>query len=141
MTENMKKYLELISGDEEAMKNLNEQEPSSIQEAKERIIADAAEKGITLTEEDFAETGELSEDELEAVAGGKECVCVIGGGGTATSSVYEDTCACVIGGAGSGYGYVTKWVTDSSGKRELIEERAGMVRCTCPVAGYGDRIG
>ena len=69
MTENMKKYLALISTDEAARKQLNEQEPSSIQEAKEKIIADAAVKGITLTEEDFADTGELSEDELNAVAG------------------------------------------------------------------------
>ena len=144
MTENMKKYLELISKNDETQKKLNEQEPSSIQEAKERIIADAAEKGITLTEEDFAETaetGELSEDELEAVAGGKACYCVVGGGGTATSSAYEDTCACVIGGAGSGYGYVTKWVTDSSVNRERIEERTGMSRCVCTVGGYGDSIG
>ena len=69
MTENMKKYQELISSDEEAQKKLNEQAAESIQEAKRNIIADAAEKGITLTEEDFADTGELSEDELNAVAG------------------------------------------------------------------------
>ena len=49
MTENMKKYLELISKDEKAQKKLNEQEPASIQEAKEKIIKDAAEKGITLS--------------------------------------------------------------------------------------------
>ena len=141
MTENMKKYLELISGDEEAMKNLNEQEPSSIQEAKERIIADAAEKGITLTEEDFAETGELSEDELEAVAGGKECVCVIGGGGTATLEIYEDTCACVLAGAGRGYGYVSNWETNLSGDKELDKVLTGMERCVCAVGGYGDAVG
>ena len=83
MTENMKKYLELISKDEEAQKKLNEQAAESIQEAKERIISDAAVKGIsqniTLTEEDFAETadiGELSEDELDAVAGGKNATAL-----------------------------------------------------------------
>ena len=48
MTENMKKYLELISKDEEAQKKLNEQQSASIEEAKGKIIADAAEKGITL---------------------------------------------------------------------------------------------
>lgn len=144
MTENMKKYLELISRDEEAQKKLNEQKSSSIQEAKERIIADAAEKGITLTEEDFAanaETGELSDDELEAVAGGKECVCVIGGGGTATSEIYEDTCACVLAGAGRGYGYVSNWETNLSGDKELDKVLTGMERCVCAVGGYGDAVG
>ena len=38
---------------------------------------------------------ELSEDELEAVAGGV-CVCVVGGGGTGTGK----ECACVVGGFG-----------------------------------------
>ena len=144
MTENMKKYLELISQDDEARKKLNEQEPSSIQEAKERIIADAAENGITLTEEDFDETAEtdaLSEDELEAVAGGKECYCAVGGGGTSTSSLYEDTCACVLAGTGDGYGYVTKWVTDSSGERKVKDVITSMTRCACALAGYGKAVG
>ncbi len=130
MTENMKKYLELISKDEKAQKKLNEQEPASIQEAKEKIIKDAAEKGITLTEEDFAETadiGELSEDELEAVAGGKECLCVFGGGGTASHKP-EKTCACVM--AGIGEGQTIKWIGD-------ICEPHNIYRCSCGIYGSG----
>ena len=138
MTENMKKYLELISGDEEAMKKLNEQESSSIQEAKERIIADAAERGVTLIEEDFneaAEVSELSEDELEAVTGGDSCVCVLGGRGTATDAKAEKTCACVIFGAGEGTVYEvledTPWI--SPRKYETY-------RCTCCFGGTGVRL-
>ena len=137
MTENMKKYLALISTDEAARKQLNEQEPSSIQEAKEKIIADAAVKGITLTEEDFADTadtGELSEEELEAVAGGKQCYCVLGGGGTATHST-EKTCACVLG--GSGEGDIIEKDLENPGRQPTHHYRC---RCTCCVAGYGTEL-
>ena len=137
MTENMKRYLELISTDEAARKQLNEQEPSSIQEAKERVIADAAEKGITLTEEDFVEdteTGELSDDELEAVAGGKECICVIGGGGTATHTT-ETTCACVI--AGGGRGDMLEMDLEDP-KRQPKHHYVD--RCTCCFGGHGNEL-
>ena len=128
MTENMKKYLELISKDEKAQKKLNEQEPASIQEAKEKIIKDAAEKGITLTEEDFAETadiGELSEDELDAVAGGKKCYCAVGGGGE-SSYATQKTCACVVGGSG---------MYDIPNQSGIPIDEA---RCRCFIGGYGD---
>ena len=131
MTENMKKYLELLSKDEEAQKKLNEQQSASIEEAKGKIIADAAEKGITVTEEDFAEdtgTGELSDDELDAVAGGKDCFCVIGGGGE-VSSAKERTCACVGFGMGQGYMY----------NRDIGEEILTS-RCGCYAAGSGGSI-
>ena len=137
MTENMKKYQELITSDEEAQKKLNEQAAESIQEAKRNIIADAAEKGITLTEEDFADTadtGELSEDELEAVAGGKQCYCVLGGGGTATHST-EKTCACVLG--GSGEGDIIEKDLENPGRQPTHHYRC---RCTCCVAGYGTEL-
>ena len=137
MTENMKRYLELISTDEAARKQLNEQEPSSIQEAKERVIADAAEKGITLTEEDFdetAETGELTEDELEAVAGGAACYCAIGGGGTATHAT-EKTCACVVGGVGEGDMIE---IDLENPKRQPTHHHIG--RCMCCVGGAGNEL-
>ena len=126
MTENMKKYLELLSKDEEAQKKLNEQKSTAIEEATKKIIADAAERGITLTEEDFAEdaeTGELSEDELEAVAGSKFCYCAFGGGGTATHRS-EKTCACAVFGFGM----------------SETEEGKGDVRCNCNFGGYGIEI-
>ena len=55
---------------------------------------------------------ELSDDELEAVAGGY-CFCPAVGGGTGTGK----QCACVIGGTG----------TNDSGKK-----------CNCPGYGYGE---
>ena len=80
------------------------------------FIVLAAEYGIALTESDFtnpAPSAELSDDELDAVAGGhgivcfciaagggdgggQACACVLGGGGTT-----PDSCVCVIGGSGS----------------------------------------
>lgn len=84
MTENMKKYLEMISQDEEFRKEMDKLEEEHVQAQKEKIMEHAASKGITLTEADFAESAELSDDELDAVAGGATCGCVVGGGGTAT---------------------------------------------------------
>ncbi len=42
---------------------------------------------------------DLGADELDEVAGGGECVCALGGGGTGDPD-YEKTCACVFGGGG-----------------------------------------
>lgn len=56
---------------------------------KKDIIVLAREQGVTLTEADFAQNYELSDDELDTVAGGGEysdgsirCVCMIGGDGS-----------------------------------------------------------
>ena len=70
-----------------------------------------------LTEEDFAETHEISDDDLDAVTGGSDvsCACAMGGGGTKDTN--DKTCACVL--AGVGY---DKW---------------GGERCLCGFAGYG----
>jgi bacteriocin-like protein len=62
----------------------------------------------------------LSEEELQQVVGGKQCLCVLGGGGTGNGS-YDSTCACVLGGAG---------MTDLGG---------GDTRCMCPAAGFGSQ--
>ena len=65
MTGNAKKWLELVSTDPEL-----QQKTKDLQ--KTEIIALAQTHGITLTQEDFAvpQDGELSDDELDAVAGG-----------------------------------------------------------------------
>jgi predicted ribosomally synthesized peptide with nif11-like leader len=48
---------------------------------------------------------ELSEDELAAVAGGNECTCVAGGGGT----LHDYRCGCVVAGfGGPGSDYICK---------------------------------
>ena len=55
---------------------------------KDAIIAEAQQRGITLTEADFvADTSvELSEDELDEVAGGGKCAGVMGGGTRAVAA-------------------------------------------------------
>ncbi|MCR4770895.1 MAG: Nif11-like leader peptide family RiPP precursor [Oscillospiraceae bacterium] len=89
MTKNMKDFLEAASGDGELIERLIKAE------TPETVIKLAEEKGFSLTEDDVkigeAPTGELSDDELDAVAGGTGCGCVLGGGG-------GDGCVCVFGG-------------------------------------------
>lgn len=108
MTENIKKYLEAVSKNTELAQKLNTM-------TKEDIIASAKELGIALTEADFERNTELSDDELDAVAGGGKCVCVIGGGGE--SGGVSQTCYCV----GSGGGYMS----------------SGDCRCECLAGGAG----
>lgn len=112
MTDNMKKFLELVSGNDALAAKFSNA-------SKDEIIAIAREQGITLTEADFESTAEVSDDELNAVAGGKECYCAIGGGGTGESSNGTRTCACVAGGVGHMDGDTIK------------------SRCGCIGGGYG----
>ena len=93
MTENMKKFLELAASDSELTAQLNGM-------GKDGIIAAAQQRGIALTEADFAvdKSAELSEDELDEVAGGGKCACVLGGSGKAGDNCQK--CSCVIGGWG-----------------------------------------
>ncbi len=66
----------------------------------EEIIILAKKHGIELTEADFeTRDGEMSEDELNTIAGGGECGCAVGGGGTADA--YGHVCVCVGLGMGS----------------------------------------
>lgn len=112
MSENMKKFLELASKDAATIAKVKALD-------KDGLVALAKELGITLTEADFApaDEGEISENELETVAGGKKCYCAIGGGGTG-SNENEDTCGCAIVGVG-------------------MESKNGTHRCMCNVGGYG----
>ena len=56
------------------------------------MIALAAENGFTLTQEDLKQepaSGEISDDELEAVAGGKTtCNCFFGGNSVFTGCLF-----------------------------------------------------
>lgn len=109
MTENMKKLLELASVNEEFKDKMNAA-------SKEELIALAKEHGLTLTEADFdAPTGELSDDELDAVSGGNGCGCTLGGGGKGAGF---SSCVCVGGGAG-------------------LENGTKKTRCVCAIAGMG----
>ena len=117
----MKKLLEEMEKNEELKSKVEklDQDPKS---APKDYIELAAEYGIELKEEDFKPAngqGELNDGELDAVAGGTGCGCVIGGGGE--ESKYDKLCVCVGGGSG-----------DFS---EYAFERGN--RCICVVAGGG----
>ena len=78
MTENMKKFMELVSGNKELWPKV-----SAVQ--KELLIVIATENGIELTNADFEmPIGEISDDELETVNGGGEYYCALGGSGKKT---------------------------------------------------------
>lgn len=109
MTENMKKLLEIVSGNEELVAKISAM-------GKDELIALAKSLGAELTEADFEQVHELSDDELDAVAGGGRCICSFGGGGKASEG--EKTCACVMGGGG--------------------EYSNGDVRCVCIIGGDGN---
>ena len=109
MTENMKKLLEIVSGNKELATKVGGM-------GQEEIIALGKELSIALTEADFVKTCELSDDELDTVVDGGKCICSFGGGGKAGES--EKTCACVMGGGG--------------------EYSDGSVRCVCIIGGGGN---
>ncbi len=108
MSENLKKFLELVSKDEnlkQKMLAFNDMEPA---DAISAGIALAKELGIELSEADFAKEescGELNDDELDAVSGGSTdgfCVCAFAGGGGGIDNKDNNTygCACVMYGQG-----------------------------------------
>lgn len=108
MTANMKKFLELISESKELA-------PKMKDASKDDLIALAKTLNIELTDADFEQSAEISDEELNAVAGGDACICVLGGGGAASKG--EKSCVCVGGGGG--------------------QYKNGTARCACPVAGLG----
>lgn len=120
----MNKLLEEIEKNPELkakIEELNKNPGSTAQD----YIRTAAECGVELKEEDFSPAGgqeELGDDELDAVAGGDECFCLAGGGGTANSK-NEGTCACVLGGGGEYAG--------------SARDQEGAPRCVCIFGGTG----
>jgi len=71
MTENMRKFLELVKQDEALMEKLSALREAEPGDAMEQVIGLAKEKGVSLTAADFAAPeGELSDDALESAAGG-----------------------------------------------------------------------
>ena len=111
MTENMKKFLEAVSKNDELIEKVNKME-------KDELVTLAKEMGITLTDADLEKPAEeLSDDELDTVVGGSDvdCACAMGGGGTGDDN--DKVCACVIAGVGH---------TDE-----------GSERCLCGFAGWG----
>ena len=78
MTENAEKWMELVSRSQELQEKLMAMSSKTREEAQGKIIALAQEYGICLTAGDFAPlpSEELSDDELDSVAGGSEWCCV-----------------------------------------------------------------
>lgn len=131
MTESRKKLLELASADRELRDRLEACSHMTENEAQERVIALAAQHGIRLTREDFApDSREIDEDELDAVAGGVCCFCVIAGGGSGSenSSFTSQTCVCMACGDGEGY-------KPNQQNPQAIHK---VPRCQCVVGGQGD---
>ena len=125
MSENLKKFLDLIGSDKELEAKALACNELGEEKGKEALNALAKENGIELTEADFAKkekpsSCELSDDELDAVAGGGGCACLAGGGGGGIDSndgrAYG--CACV------GYG-------------QGGDGRASDMNCICPAFGTG----
>ncbi len=121
----MKKLLEEMEKNQELKAKMEELDKNPKSTPKDYIQV-AAEYGVELKEEDFkpaSEQGELTDNELDAVAGGDLCGCFMGGGGASGGST-EATCACVMGGGGEYAGE--------------IKDKYGSCRCTCIMAGLGD---
>lgn len=90
MTDNLKKFLEKISTNEELQDRAN-------QMTKEELLREAAKMGIALTNEDFRQGSQdpVSNDELDAVSGGGKCGCSDFGGGTAEGTGLK-SCGCAV---------------------------------------------
>ena len=125
MSENLKKFLELIASNKELEAKALACNELGEEKGKVAMLALAKECGIELTEADFEKQAEpasceLSDDELNAVAGGGGCGCLFGGGGGGTDSNdgKKYGCACVVYGQGG-------------------DGRASDMNCICPAFGTG----
>ena len=110
MSENLKKFLDMIASDKEleakalACKELGEEKGA------EAMLALAKEYGIELTAADLEKKAEpasreLDDDELDAVAGGENkmlCYCVLAGGGGGKDCYDGNTVGCACVGYGQG---------------------------------------
>ena len=116
MSENMKKFLELVSKDEEMKKRMMDFNDMEIEKSIQASIVFAKELGIELTEDDFAQenvAGELTDEELDAVAGGGGCGCpALGAGEGPGYSCFcfafgngSANCVCPAVGGGTDEGY------------------------------------
>jgi len=139
MSENLKKFLDLIGSDKELEAKALACNELGEEKGREAMLALAKECGIELTAADLEKQAEpasreLDDDELDAVAGGAGgeegfCYCVLAGGGGGTDDengkvfgcaraaygqggdgrASDANCRCVFGGAGTDDGIVYKW--------------------------------
>ena len=123
MSENLKKFLDLIASNKELEAKALACNEMDEEKGKQALIELAKENGIELIAADFekkAAAAELDDDELDAVAGGGGCGCGYGGGGGGVDAVDGNVygCACVIYGQGG-------------------DGRASDVNCLCIAVGAG----
>jgi len=133
MTENMKAFIEKTEKNEALKSELevlnkvyvnSEAISQNKEEIGQKTIDIAAKYGITLTIDDF--NTELSEEQLENVAGGGTAICVCSalGQGDGLGHNGQGWCTCVVGGIGA-------------------DGEKGGCWCSCFLAGggNGDRLG
>ncbi len=113
MTDNLKKLMDMVANYKQLGERL-----SKISD-KAELIAEAKALGLDISETDLTSepSGQLSDDELVAVAGGKRCACILGGIGEEDRDKRHKYCGCYA--AGNGY------FTD------------GAKRCYCNLCGGG----
>lgn len=136
MSENLKKFLDLIANDKELEAKALACNELGEEKGKEAMLALAKECGIELTAADFEKKAEptsreLDDDELDSVAGGAAtgdeygfCYCIAAGGGGGEDSDDGNVfgCACVAYGQGG-------------------DGRAKDANCRCYLGGFGSDAG
>lgn len=130
MSENLKKFLDLIGSDKELEAKALACNELGEEKGREAMLALAKKCGIELTLADFEKPAEpasreLDDDELDAVAGGANgddgfCYCPLAGGGGGEDSNDGNVfgCACVAYGQGG-------------------DGRASDANCRCIFGGVG----
>lgn len=127
MSENLKKFLDLLGSDKELEAKALACNELGEEKGRLALIELAKECGIELTAADLEKqvepaSRELDDDELDAVAGGAmACLCGAGGGGTGI----DDNDGKVIGCACVGYG-------------QGGDGRASDCNCLCMIVGVGE---
>ena len=105
MSENLKKFLELLSKDKDLEAKALACNDLGEEKGRLALLELAKENGIELTLADLAkkaENGELSDDELDAVAGGGGCGCPAVGVGGGRDSKDGNAYHCACGAYGQG---------------------------------------
>ncbi len=116
MTQKAKEFAKYLSENPTVADELNAKSGGT-EKDMDIILQCAKEQGFELTAEDFETSNEeLSKEELASVAGGGDCLCILGGGGTSSGesdavcacvgygqggSTYDPKCVCMAAGAGS----------------------------------------
>ena len=127
MSENLKKFLDLLGSDKELEAKALACNELGEEKGREAMLALAKECGIELTAADLEKqeepaSRELDDDELDAVAGGATaCLCSAGGGGGGIDDNDGKVigCACVAYGQGG-------------------DGRASDCNCLCMIVGVGE---